>query len=231
MSLPFRLVMVGALAVVLALALAALGLSSLFGRHVEQRSLSELSANLDQVLAGLDTSAQGLAILKSPADPRFNQPYSGLYWQIDTPTQSLRSRSLWDAPLRLPVAPGASGTAQTYHLAGPNGQSLLAMARHAKTKVTIGGLAAADQVVLSICDDGPGIPADQRATMLSRFARADEGRSGLGLAIAHEIITLAGGEITLEDAGPGLKILLRLTAGKAAKAFQDSPPDRPRRSS
>jgi two-component system sensor histidine kinase TctE len=58
---------------------------------------------------------------------------------------------------------------------------------------------------LSVEDDGPGIPADQRDRVFQRFYRipgaAGEG-SGLGLAIAREIVNLHQGRIAIDD-GPG----------------------------
>ena len=67
-------------------------------------------------------------------------------------------------------------------------------------------------------DDGPGIPAAQRDTMLRRFVRGTQGEgSGLGLAIAQEIAHAHGGELFLEDGpdGKGLRVRLRLQAPSA----------------
>jgi two-component system osmolarity sensor histidine kinase EnvZ len=57
-------------------------------------------------------------------------------------------------------------------------------------------------VVLSVMDNGPGIPASQMARLLRPFerldkARGNEGGSGLGLAIADRIAKLHKGELTL----------------------------------
>jgi two-component system sensor histidine kinase MtrB len=75
--------------------------------------------------------------------------------------------------------------------------------------------ADAGEVVLSVADRGPGVPADQMGRLFERFYKADPSRhggsSGLGLAIAAEHATLLGGTLTAsERRGGGLRIELRL---------------------
>jgi len=59
--------------------------------------------------------------------------------------------------------------------------------------------------VVSVQDDGPGIPAEQRQTVFRRFYRGDVdySGSGLGLSIAAAIATSFGGEITVDDGSTG----------------------------
>ncbi|WP_214474798.1 sensor histidine kinase [Mesorhizobium sp. dw_380] len=76
-------------------------------------------------------------------------------------------------------------------------------------------LAAIDgEAVLTVADDGPGIPVDERDHVFERFYRiagsAEEG-SGLGLAIVREVVENAGGRVTLRDgAAGGLTVEVRL---------------------
>jgi NtrC-family two-component system sensor histidine kinase KinB len=63
-------------------------------------------------------------------------------------------------------------------------------------------------VRIEVRDTGPGIQARQRERIFEKFARADvpgaAGGSGLGLALAREIVTAHGGEIDVEpNAGGG----------------------------
>jgi signal transduction histidine kinase len=58
-------------------------------------------------------------------------------------------------------------------------------------------------VVLTVDDDGPGIPESERARVLQRFVRLDEARSrddggsGLGPSIVDEVVRAHGGTITI----------------------------------
>jgi len=61
------------------------------------------------------------------------------------------------------------------------------------------------EAVLRICDDGPGIPVEFHERIFERFARIDEARNatrstGLGLAIARDIVVGHGGTIAIDDA-------------------------------
>lgn len=53
-SLRLRLLLAGAVSILAALALSAVGLVVLFERHVERRVEAELGVYLDQIVAGLD---------------------------------------------------------------------------------------------------------------------------------------------------------------------------------
>lgn len=71
-----------------------------------------------------------------------------------------------------------------------------------------------DAALLDVADDGPGIPADERAHALRRFGRLDASRHsrghGLGLPMAVAIARLHRGTLVLDDARPGLRVQLRL---------------------
>jgi len=66
---------------------------------------------------------------------------------------------------------------------------------------------------ITVEDDGPGLPQDQRETVLRRGARLDESApgSGLGLSIVEELARAYGGSVRLcESSWGGLKVELRL---------------------
>jgi len=68
------------------------------------------------------------------------------------------------------------------------------------------GLDARGHVVLSVEDDGPGVPAELREQVFEPFFTTKEaGRgTGLGLSIARRIVEDHGGELALENRSDGL---------------------------
>jgi two-component system sensor histidine kinase BaeS len=78
--------------------------------------------------------------------------------------------------------------------------------------VSIGLLRRDDGVELRVTDTGPGIPADELASIFDRYSRsADSGGSGLGLAIARGLVEAHGGSIEAESPpGGGATIRVRL---------------------
>jgi signal transduction histidine kinase len=90
--------------------------------------------------------------------------------------------------------------------------------RHARATVHVSLHESAGTVTLEVADDGPGIAADQRASIFERFARGDDARArtdggtGLGLAITREIVTAHHGRIWIEDANPGARFVVTIPA-------------------
>ena len=151
-SLRARLVLAGALAIFLALGASAMALGALFGAHVERRAIAEMAAKLDQVLAGLELAEGRLVMTSVNADARFLQPYSGHYWQIMLPGQTLRSRSLWDRVIALPERPTPDGQVRTMQLTGPQDEGLLAAVRQVVLPERLGGQEAVAFVALDIAE-------------------------------------------------------------------------------
>ena len=141
-SLRLRLLAAGAASILIALALAGLGLTLLFERHVERRVVGELELDLRQLIGHLGRGENGALRLERPlADPRFEEPLSGLYWQItDEPGGNvLRSRSLWDGTLDLPTDRLRTGEVHRHTIAGPGGATLLILERHIALPHSLGG--------------------------------------------------------------------------------------------
>ncbi|PTA44213.1 cell wall metabolism sensor histidine kinase WalK [Micromonospora sp. RP3T] len=96
--------------------------------------------------------------------------------------------------------------------------------RHASAEVrlAVAGPEGAYHLV-TVTDDGPGVPAADRERVFARFTRLDDARArdaggaGLGLAIVRELVRRAGGTVELADAtpgaaAPGLRATVRLPA-------------------
>jgi signal transduction histidine kinase len=79
---------------------------------------------------------------------------------------------------------------------------------------------AAGEAIISVADQGPGIPEADRGRVLDRFVRLEASRtrpgSGLGLSLAAAVAKLHGGSLMLQDNGPGLRAVLRLPLGNGS---------------
>jgi signal transduction histidine kinase len=85
--------------------------------------------------------------------------------------------------------------------------------KFARTRVLVSSSNGSAGVTIAVEDDGPGLPAALRETVLQRGVRADEAApgSGFGLAIVRELVELYGGTVAL-DASPlgGLRVRVSL---------------------
>jgi signal transduction histidine kinase len=143
-SLRLRQALIAGASIALAMIVAGFGLVTLFERHVTRRVDAELDTYIRALAANLSFGADGALQLSRPlADPRFSQPLSGLYWQVEeegaapkTPPAAgadqppagparLRSRSLWDDVIALPADQMAPGVVHRHLLAGPGGATLM----------------------------------------------------------------------------------------------------------
>jgi two-component system, OmpR family, sensor kinase len=87
--------------------------------------------------------------------------------------------------------------------------------RHTPEGTRVSARVAADdgEVVVTVQDDGPGVPAELRDRVFERFVRGagDRGSSsGLGLSIVRAVAQSHGGTVELEDARPGARFVVRL---------------------
>ena len=85
-----------------------------------------------------------------------------------------------------------------------------------------------DMVEISVTDNGPGIPDEQKKSVFEMFYSgsrkvADSRRSmGLGLALCRSIVTAHGGTIRVEDNVPhGAKFIFTLQAGEVENYEQE----------
>ncbi|PZE87320.1 sensor histidine kinase [Curtobacterium sp. MCBD17_032] len=89
--------------------------------------------------------------------------------------------------------------------------------RHADGSVVVGLGSDGGDAVLTVDDDGHGVPEADRARVFDRFVRLDEGRardaggSGLGLAIVDAVVRGHGGTVAVSTApGGGARFTVRL---------------------
>jgi signal transduction histidine kinase len=94
------------------------------------------------------------------------------------------------------------------------------------TKIVLSvGKAPRGGAVLSVADDGPGVPEHERAHVLKRFVRLESSRStpgsGLGLSLVAAIARAHAAQFELSG-GPGGGDLSGLTATLVFPAFERS---------
>ena len=91
--------------------------------------------------------------------------------------------------------------------------------RYARSQVTVAARRSGGAVLLTVTDDGHGIPPDRAERAFERFTTLDDARArpdgdvsgaGLGLAIVRATAHAHGGRAWLEDASPGLRATVRL---------------------
>lgn len=166
-SLRLRLLTGGLAAIAAVLTIAGVGLTVIFERHVARSLAEDLDVHLKQLLAGIDVDKAGsIVITRPPADPRFADPLSGLYWQVgDDDAHFMRSRSLWDTTLELGVDQPAPGEVHHHEIPGPGGSRLMVAER--RVRLNTGG--------------GPTMVRLAVASDLSRVTAAKS-------AFAHDVI-------------------------------------------
>jgi len=132
-SLRLRLLGMTAVGLSLALLLAWLVLGGLFRDEAMRQFRQGLEQQLDQLTARVEFDPQGQPLVNETrlSDPRWQRPYSGLYWQINNSDQSalLRSRSLWDASLANAADDLGDGALHAHAGSGPMGAPLLVLER------------------------------------------------------------------------------------------------------
>jgi signal transduction histidine kinase len=147
-SLKLRLALAGFVALILALALAGVGLTYLFERHVYRTVSDELDAYVSQIAGGLTIDAAGNAhIDRKPNDPAFEAPDSGLYWEVIFRGETQRSRSLGGVTLVLPTDELSKGQTHYHQIIGPDGKLLLVAER--RIEIGAGGSLEYARVVVA----------------------------------------------------------------------------------
>lgn len=207
--------------------------------HDLRGPLARLRNRLEEVEAATDTGAQREALDQAVAEA---DQLNGLLESIlalarleggavaiETAPVDVGELARWAAGVYGPLVEAGGGRLAVRADAGPlmvRGQANLltqALSNLIDNAVTHGGDGVSvtvdvrqegDQVVLTVADDGPGVPEPERPLVLRRFHRLDQSRSrpgsGLGLSMAAAVARAHDGGIHLADNGPGLRVELRL---------------------
>lgn len=91
--------------------------------------------------------------------------------------------------------------------------NLVDNARRHGRNVALAALVQERGVLVTVDDDGPGVPEVLREDVFRAFQSGAQGGTGLGLTIARDIVRAHGGDIKLEDSPlGGLRACIRLPA-------------------
>ncbi len=138
-------------------------------------------------------------LTQTPVDPRFAEPLSGLYWQVgDDRGQLLRSRSLWDSAIKLPLDRLEPGETHQHEAEGPRGQRVL----------------VAERAITLSASGKPAIVRLAVAEYLERLSAATSAFAkdlALALILLGSVLALA----TWIQVGVGLRPLATLRRGVA----------------
>jgi signal transduction histidine kinase len=160
-SLRLRLLILSAGTVLVALLLAGLAIATIFSSHVERNLEAQLQAQMTRLTALVNAATQVPELGAPMADPRFDVPAGGLYWQIadEAGAVLLRSRSLWDDTIDLPTAISEAGSIE--RVTDPAGLPALALTRRLVFEMESG--VAPRTLVLTIAERTDGIDAANAA--------------------------------------------------------------------
>lgn len=155
-SLALRLILAAGAWIAIALLVVGLMLSAIFRDYVLRSFDGRLGALMDSLIAVVEVGPDGQLALSRPlGEPRFDQAYSGWYWQIAGPDDSaLSSRSLWDQSLTIGDVPGTDIAMRD--VAGPEDVPL----RLAERAVSLPG--GSGRYVIAVAGDRSEIDAEIR---------------------------------------------------------------------
>jgi len=220
-SLRFRL-LAGTLAwVLLTIVVAGWGLNSLFKQHMMQQVRAELTLHLNQLLSFVAIDADGkVSVPHALSDARFDQPLSGLYWQIDQQNEQgqaettglLRSRSLWDNVLPTSDIGNTSAALQEFIITDTDGSVLNAVGRIIQPEEES---SLPLRLVVAINHDIVALPAERFRNMLILALTV----LAVGLMVAVTIQVILG----LRPFGRLRKSLADVHEGKALHIEGDFP--------
>ncbi|WP_295045575.1 HAMP domain-containing sensor histidine kinase [uncultured Paracoccus sp.] len=180
-SIRGRLLLLAAVWLGAALLAAFLFISSLLEDFVTDRFDAEMAAVADGLIASVETSDEGRVELDDrPADPRFDLPFSGWYWQVEAADAVVsRSGSLLDGRLRGPHRDFAGGLG-----AGADGAALRVLRR----QVTLPDIDAPVAVTVT----APRAQIDDSLRQISRPLGIALAVLGIVMAIASVVQVTAG---------------------------------------
>jgi len=200
--------------------------------HEMRTPLARIQAGLKKKLQAMNEDVQEIDNLVSSmlSYARLDHPDIQMHWQ-DVPVGNWIDKIIDKAPDDvIRVDESADSTSDTVRmdprlmeLALSN---LLVNARkYGKQKVVLKSVQDGSDYVVTVEDDGQGVPVDERETVFKAFTRLDDSRNretggyGLGLAIVARVAELHGGTVSV-DTSPtlgGARFTIRWPGGGSTR--------------
>lgn len=186
------------------------------------RNADQLSTLVDQVLDYSRLEAGAVITVSQPLD---------LEHEVRRIIEE-RTLLLSEHPVRLDLAPGATADGDRDGLERVLDNLLANAAKYSPpgTPITVATAVGAKEVVVSVQDEGPGIPPEDVERVFDRFYRVAAGQgprgTGIGLAIVKRYVELMGGRVWVRSVfGHGSTFSVALPVSRApADVSSTSPP-------
>jgi signal transduction histidine kinase len=176
----------------------------------------EYSAVIRREIQRMDSSIQELLGFARPSPPSFAP---GRLSRVVEDVVGLMAPESRRRQLDLAFANGWSDESPLLMDAGKLKQLLVNLVKNAMEAIGSGGRIAlglaydaeTDHAILTVEDDGPGLPEDLKGAMFEAFTSTKPGGTGLGLAIAARMVALHNGRISVDtELERGTRITVRL---------------------
>jgi len=207
-----RLVTISVAWTALALVLGGYLLSLVFRDTLEQNFDQRLNSLLENLIGvSSDDTSTVVDLYRPMVDPRFDQPYSGWYWQISPEGfNPFRSRSLWDINLDVDFEISAN-TAIYRQIIGPEGQVLGLVERD----ITVPGSDVIYRFVVAV----DTVEIDEQADRFDNILLLGLSALGIGLIAASLLQVFLG----LKPLGHIKESLGKVRSGEAEYLPSDFP--------
>ncbi|MCK6265824.1 ATP-binding protein [Vibrio sp. ZSDE26] len=206
LSLKKRLLIASSLWLTAMILAAGVGIPKLVHDYLVSDAKNQLKLAMDEITAHVEADVSDkLSLPYRLSDPRFSQPYSGLYWVIASEDQSLRSRSLWDKNIKILSLPIRT------KLLGAKGEKLIYITQ----TIYLPGVSSPVNILVGV-DEAPLMATLNHLTRQLWFI--------LGLLFAG-ILLLIGTQIgwSLRPLGKMQRELAALRAGKQNQLAEEYP--------
>jgi len=194
-----------------------------YASHELRTPLAGIRAQVESLELGLSSPEEALPLLKASID-RMQKLIEGLLYLARTPQvrlapvplRSLAEQVVEEFRPQVELLPGQEAVAlgQLELLLQAVHNLIENALRHGKEPVWVSVERQGSRAILSVRDQGPGVPEEALPHLVEPFYRLKRNTPGfgLGLAFVYHIARALGGQLELANRSPGLEVRLILKA-------------------